>query len=344
MASNPANVQQLVAFFRQNSSLPLDQLKQSAQETGYTNEDIEAAAQGFQPANQVSLNSPGIAPKKIILVALAIIAVLGIIFAAFAAFSPKKPGSETQTLTPSPAIPTVTASASAVFSPSPKKIDNPLAGFKAFLSGSLYKIETKGKLAVAETTASSSGTISLNLDDAAFYLKNGEVVRADLNEEGTRESLLFRDSTLYFLDHSAKTITALNSQGKLASESPLYPLFHYSFPPAGLLEAQDQGKLIWQKNSEQEWQSEWAYPLLVQGTKTKPFAIKILLNSTKRLMKQFSLKKDVSSPWQDINFTYIKLASLDPDLTLPKDYKIASLSAALARPSPTATPSATPKK
>lgn len=346
MPMNPQNVAQLSRFFSENQEIPLETLKQSCLDTGYKPEEIAAALSSLPGVSHPGVGSAALPAShttndkkklKLAVGGLALLTLLGALFAGGVALSERSRANQvsrtsaTNKTANTPKAPTIIPTAPATPTPT-IPATNPLTGIKQELTSKIFKVDTKGQL-IASVSAD---TVKLNLEDASFYLKNGDVVRADLREQNSKQTLLLSRGNFYFLENTGETVAQLNTAGKSATDSPYFALLHYGLPIIGLIEAQEQRRLVWQKISEYEWQTEWSYPLLARGSSTV-FPVKIRLSTSSNLPETFSLKKDIQSPWQDISISYTRLDTVEPLLIIPKAYKVVDLYA------PASSPSATPK-
>lgn len=338
----------------------MEQLKQSAFQTGYVEEDVNAAVNTFQAkettgqtseAKPVTTTPTSPRKKKLMIAGGAILSFAFLLLGSGYLLSLRNnslPEKQTARVIAEPNAPTkamLLVTSTPFPTPTIKQDENnPLSLVVIELAAKIWKVDTKGILVVDDAGSVAKEMVTLNLDGASFYLKKGDVLRADLKEQGSRQSLILTGGNFYFLEHTDESYAQLNSGGKSVTDSPYFTLLHYSFPVIGLIDAQNQGKLIWQKISDTEWQTEWSYPLLSRGT-SRVFPIKIRINKTSKLIELFSLKKDSQSPWQDIDITYTVMDTLDPLLIMPKKYKKVDLSAinsTTPTPIQTVTPTVTP--
>lgn len=361
MVINSQNVDQLVKFFNENTAVPLPQLKDSALATGYTQEDVDAALAAVQASHpQAQATTTGSTPteapptsqkssKKLILTIVAIVSIFGAlglgVIALIANRSQSATSRQTSRATAEKATPTTVLSQPTLLptaTPTEKPL-SPLAKSKMALASKLYKVDANGKLTGNEASVSGTQKTTLDLTNATFYLKNGDVLRADLREQGNKQSLLISGGNFYFLETTDETYTQLNTPPKLISASPYYAILRYSLPIVGLIEAEDQQKLVWQKLSETEWLTEWAYPLLSGVKNATPYQIKVQIEASSNLISTFSLRASGQAEWQDVTLRYTALDTLDPILVIPKSYKKVALGAPTATPTASVTPTPTMK-
>lgn len=216
--------------------------------------------------------------------------------------------------------------------PSPVATD-PLKQFSIDFLKTDYKVMTAGKLVNEKISSGSKSFATLDLDEAVFYFKKGEIVRNKMVSEKKEQTLLIVDKNLYLLDDLQKTYLQINEEDEVLSENFFYPVFKYSCPLALLLEDNDKNLISWTKISENQWQAEWQnnpirlFVLIPKCTsegcvsEKKTIPIKITLDPETKFITKLALKFEEPAGWQEVTFKYQLIKDIEDFLTIPSDYK-----------------------
>lgn len=192
--------------------------------------------------------------------------------------------------------------------PSPKITTNPMESFATALFASDYKVTSSGKFDVIKQDDSSTVTSSLDLNNGTIYLKKGAVVKIENNDADMNTTVYRNGTDLYVISPDQKTYSILESSNSIYSFFD--SIFVASYPLIPLLEDTQQGIVTWQKNSNNEWQADWAWKTPFDLTDIN-VQVKVSLDSETGLITTLYMKFEGSDQWQEGTFVYEKIENID---------------------------------
>lgn len=340
---NNQNVQNLVEYIRKNPNVSSNQLEEAVLKVGYSKEELNQALEivesshvGGNFPDQQNITSSGLEvltseeSKRAnnmwlwailgILIILTFGGIAGLYF-----INQNKAGTEIISSTPTPiSAPTSkdlakpTKEPSITQPPATGLQTNPMDDFLAALSSANYKVSTSGKIEYKKHEEGLTQSSSLDLNNGIIYIQESSVVRLDKTDPERPEIAIIKDDQALVLNPTKKTYTAFNVEDELGKF--YITTVKASFPLISLGDDTQEGTVSWQKITDNEWQADWKWktPLDIQET---PVKVRIILDSTTKLINILSFRFDNNQSWQDAAFKYETISDIESLLTISSDYK-----------------------
>lgn len=353
---NQQNINNLIAYFKQNLTSPPQTLINNCLKSGYLQEDINEAvktlqeqtnssqtpsAAAQQPTNHPSpLETRGLSKLLVIVLIIAVI-LLGVGIGLFLELSGKNislPFLTTnknqasdvnqKVIIPSPKqniAPPSTGSASFPISAAnpPQSDANPLTAFANVFNTADFKISTSGRVENKQNKTDEKGnpyssSSAMDLNNTIVYVREGKLVRFDSIDPQRPQISFLKENKIYSLNQEKKTYNGVDIDTEMGKS--FYTIFTSSFPLITLIEDQSKTPFTFEKAGESQWQTAWMYKNILAPEESKPIKIKITLDPTTSYITTLSFLMETGQSWQDLTFVYENISNLDSLLTVPPDY------------------------